>query len=556
MCFSKNFKAKNLSGEYNYIVSALHIDPNKLKADTIDKLIENIYDELKPFFPHVEQDMAFLEEYLMLSLKQQAVWGAYLRARELVSDYYVGIRELLFLEESGFEWINQYIKNAVYDKENGQQDNGIFFEKLYNRDMLVMLKPLPQSSHASKNERELGSAINAFRNRLSKLKTADCYSRIFLDINTDEKHYSFPIYNVDLINSLVPLLGNFESRLEALTKIKDNDMSEEKQKAILACCKAHQKLADAFKIFESGSTQRQKRDILAFNYMLESFYHVEYLQKALKYRKENNDKEYLFSTMLEHALIANAELPNSFFRDAIVRQEIDYHKTNFYRKKNTDGKNSLVSFYEEEALLMPELESMLFWTKRTAELPKIMSRLVYPAAEILLCYSLAADEMYENAFGALKKYICDHEFLFGRGFEAFLAQDQTTFFEKQSTGMIQSRPAASTILETLFRYTDEKIYNKDEIEKHYTQMIITAKESAEKIKSAKPYELNKSDFLFLYHFYLTLFTTEKAQKRKRILVSSNIRNAGRMDNNDKNVRNVQEHFKNSIASAIKELLVY
>lgn len=573
MCFTKNGKEKKLDYEFAYIVSALHIDEEQLSASSVDKLTKNIYAQLKPFLPDIEQDLVLLEEYLMFSIKQQAVWGAYMRARKRMTDIFLGTREIVFLGERGFEELDKYCHNIMEDIKNGQKVEGIYWgEKLYGRNILYHEEPLPDTQLAKQSKKKLEIKISSFRNRLKELKENDCYSRVFLGINTVEKHYCFPMYNADLIKTLLSPLNAFERKLLELRKIKNFDMSEKKQKTILACYRAHQKLARFFKTPKINSSSATIRDALAFNHELEAFYHVEYLQKAMQHRKINRTGDYIFETMLDNTLIANAELPNPFFRDVIVRKEIEYSQTNFYKKKDEGGKKSLVTFYEEENLLLSELESILFWAKRTTELPQIMNKLIYPAAEILLCHALAENNGYENALTILKKYLNDNEVLLGRGIESFMFLEMGHPFKNQTTDKIKEKKSEKETVEMFFvqsfdkecheeEYRAKFLSHSDDIKEtdflsQYIKIIQDAKEVSDKTTTIKSSDLSESDFVFLYHFFQKLFTAEKAQERKEASLSSNLRNAGRknMDISGK-TNNDQEHYRNRLASAMKELIL-
>lgn len=433
MCFERKDKGKKLDAEFFYIVSALHIDEEQLKASSIDELVKNIYVQLKPFLPCIELDSVLLEEYLMFSIKQQAVWGAYMRARNQMMDTYLGTREIVFLGKRGFEETNKYIQNATEDIKNGQRVEGVYLdEKLYGHKMFYNDEPLPGSKYAKQSKGKRKIAISAFRNKLGELKKLDCYSRVFLGINPDEKRYNYPVYSANKINELLFPLTAFEKKLSRLTNITKFDMSEKNQKIVLDCYKAHQNLASCFKPLKTDSSSAAIRDALAFNYELENYYHVEYLQKAMEERKKSRSENYIYETMLENMLIANAELPNPFFRDVIVKKEIECHKTRFYHKKNKGVKNQLVTFYEEEDIRMSEFESILHWAKKAMELPRIMNKLVYPAAEILLCHALATDGGYEHAFTILKRYLSDNRIFWGKNIESFYFQNQTTNTSQKS----------------------------------------------------------------------------------------------------------------------------
>lgn len=572
MCFAKKDEEKNLDSEYSYIVSALHIDEEQLKVSGVDELIINIYEQLKPFLPYIGQEAVLLEEYLMFSIKQQAVWGAYMRARKRTTDIYLGTREVVFLGGRGFEETDKHIHHIIKDIQNGQKVSGVYLgEKLYGRKMLYSEEPLPdtQLSKQSKKKREV--IISAFRNRLSELKKLECYSRVFLEINPEEKHYCFPVYNAELINVLLSPLNAFEKKLSELGKITNFDMSEKNQRIILACYKTHQKLARFFKTPKINLSSAAIRDALAFNHELESFYHVEYLQKAMQYRRKNRTGDYIFETMLDNTLIANAELPNPFFRDVIVRKEIEYRKTNFYKEREKSGKNALVNFYEEN-LLMSELESILFWAKNTTKLPRIMYKLVYPAAEILLCHALAENGGYENAFRILKRYLSDNGVLFGRGIESIVSAKNESLSQNKSANRLQIRQLEKKSVEMFFaqsfdakchvkEYRNDFLSSADNIRKidflsQYMKLICDAKEVSDKTIIIKSYELRESDFVFLYNFYQKLFAEEKAQERKEAMLSSNLRNAGRKNMViSGNSNNNQEHYRNRLADAMKELIL-
>lgn len=573
MCFVEKGKEKNLDIEYFYIVSALHIDEEQLKGSSIDELIKNIYSQLRPFLPCIEQDLVLLEEYLMFSIKQQAVWGAYMRARKQMTDTYLGTREIVFLGERGFEETNKYIQNTKKDMENGQKIEGIYLdEKKYGHDMFYNVEPLPGTKYAKQSKREREIAISAFRNKLGELKRSDCFSRIFLGVNPEEKHYCFPVCNAELIKVLLSPLNTFEKKLSELREITKFDMSEKNQNRVIACYKAHQKLASFFKIPEINSSSAAIRDALAFNHELEAFYHVEYLQKAMEYRKRNRMVNYVYETMLENMLIANAELPNPFFRDVIVRKEIEFYKTRFFRKKSKGTKNQLVTFYEEEDIQMSEFESILHWAKRTTELPRIMNKLIYPATEILLCHALEENGGYENAFTILKRYLSENRVLFGRGIESIVSTKKESLSQNKSANRLRIRQPEKKLVEMFFAQSfDKKPHVKEyrtdflscaaDIRKidflnQYLKVIYDAKEVSHKITTINSSELSESDFVFLYNFYQKLFTVEKAQERKEALLSSNLRNAGRKNMGiSGNSNNDQEHYRNRLADAMKELIL-
>lgn len=559
---------KNFLSECQYIISALHINGDNLSAPSIDEIIRNICDELKPFMPSIEQDGIYLESYLRFSIKQQAVIGAYLRLRKLIFDIQLGTKEILFLGNLEFEKLMKHINEAKEDPDLRMICSEV---QLYGKKTLSYTTPPQTSALANYDSQKINSAINAFRNQLHKIKKETSYSQHFLDINSNESHYNFPVYSSNLVYFLTTPLKKFETKLRKLNTIGTFDTnSEEQQLILLNCYRAHQELASYFKLFETELTVPENvNDVLSFNYMLESFYHIDYLQKALELRKENRKEDYIFRTMLDNMLIANAELPNAFFRHTLVKKEIEYYKeSTFYKEKYSNEKTPLVSIYPEENLKLSSLETTLFWSKRTTDLPKIMNRLIYPAAELLLCHSLAPDNNYEQAYETLKTYMHTNGFLYGIDIDFLIFREKNN---SSNTPKIQHLPSTfinsltlqsfdencttqegKSIFNSLFSNLDAKekkelFFNKYN---HVIQSIIKHKETL----SYKADEFSEADFTFLYQFYKTLFSPERAEIKKDVYVSDNIRHAIKSDTSSTNARNTWEHYRNTVAEATKNLI--